>query len=458
MKKVSEICIHISDTLNILEVKMTVVNANIEIQKMLYDANLISFSDIDGKIGPKTREAITPFLYENSVDYSKWSSARQLVAVEQLLYKSQKISVGVIDGLVGQQTIHAREVYQANLTLTWRDRFDKIFSASSNIVASPTGGLKPNVHRPIDRFQFMNELKDINSVRAFAGRMSTEVGSQGIESQTAWAETTYNRAASRNKTLVQTVTGKYFPTTDPGTSDNKSFHQTIRDVAISGINTTNGATGNASGMVGFGQGKTIKKDDGTLWAPGQTASFSGERFGVEVADKNWTPKYQGSNDSSSSTSSKKEWPLQRDCTSFYGKIGTNQVVCQVPFPLIIPWEPKTKIKQYSCHKLVKDSMERIWNRTFEHYGYDKILELRINYFGGCLNVRPVRGGTTWSMHSWGIAVDIDPDRNALKTTWKDSQMSKPEYKKFVEFWYDEGFINLGKERNFDSMHFQAARI
>ena len=75
-----------------------------------------------------------------------------------------------------------------------------------------------------------------------------------------------------------------------------------------------------------------------------------------------------------------------------------------------------------------------------------------------MNVRPIRGGSTWSMHSWGIAVDIDSDRNGLHTSWKDSQMSKPEYKKFVEFWYDEGFINLGKEANFDSMHFQAARL
>ena len=103
-------------------------------------------------------------------------------------------------------------------------------------------------------------------------------------------------------------------------------------------------------------------------------------------------------------------------------------------------------------------MERIWQRTLDYYGMQKIQELGINLFGGCLNVRPIRGGSTWSMHSWGIAVDIDPDRNALHTSWKDSQMSKPEYKKFVEFWYDEGAINLGKEANFDSMHFQFARL
>jgi hypothetical protein len=79
-------------------------------------------------------------------------------------------------------------------------------------------------------------------------------------------------------------------------------------------------------------------------------------------------------------------------------------------------------------------------------------------FGGCLNVRKMRGGSSWSQHAWGIAVDIDPERNALHTTWKNAQMSKPEYEKFVQFWYDEGAINLGVERDFDPMHFQFSRL
>ena len=248
---------------------MPVINANVEIQKMLCDANLLTSKDIDGKIGPKTREAIDKFLASKKINSESWSNARKLVAAEQLLYQSQNISVGEIDGLVGQQTIHAREVYQANLTLTWRDRYDNINETKNPVKPSPT------VFTPIDRSQFFDELKDINVVRAFAGRMASEVGSQGKEAQVAWAETTYNRAAARKKTLLQTVTGSYFPTSDPGTSDNKTFQSIIREVAEKGTNTTNGATGNASGMVGFGQGKAVKKDDGSIWAPGQTAEFGG---------------------------------------------------------------------------------------------------------------------------------------------------------------------------------------
>ena len=45
--------------------------------------------------------------------------------------------------------------------------------------------------------------------------------------------------------------------------------------------------------------------------------------------------------------------------TFFGDVGTNQVSCEMPFPLIIPWEKKTKILKYSCHKLVKAPMEKI---------------------------------------------------------------------------------------------------
>lgn len=152
------------------------------------------------------------------------------------------------------------------------------------------------------------------------------------------------------------------------------------------------------------------------------------------------------------------WPTQSGVRAFFGGVGTNQAQCELPFEMVLSWDMKTKLRRFSCHKLVKDPLERIWGRTLEWYGYAKIKELRLDRWGGCLNVRPMRGGSNYSMHAWGIAVDMDPDRNGLKTTWKNAAFSKPEYKKFIEFWYDEGFINLGVERNYDAMHFQAARL
>ena len=87
------------------------------------------------------------------------------------------------------------------------------------------------------------------------------------------------------------------------------------------------------------------------------------------------------------------------------------------------------------------------------YGIIKLQQLGIDLFGGCFNFRKMRGGNSWSEHSWGIAIDLDPERNGLRTSFKRSQFSKPEYKKMFDIFYKYGFLNLGKEKNYDSMHF-----
>lgn len=153
-----------------------------------------------------------------------------------------------------------------------------------------------------------------------------------------------------------------------------------------------------------------------------------------------------------------KWPRQSECTSFYGKPGTNQVTLKLPYPMRVAWNRKQIVRSWSCHSKVHDNMERIFQRTLDHYGMEKIKELGLDLWGGTLNVRRMRGGSAWSMHSWGIAVDIDPDRNQLKWGRDRAMLAKPVYNKFWEFVYDEGAISLGKERNYDFMHLQFARL
>ena len=66
----------------------------------------------------------------------------------------------------------------------------------------------------------------------------------------------------------------------------------------------------------------------------------------------------------------------------------------------------------------------------------------------------LRGGSAWSKHSWGIAIDLDPARNTLKTTYSKSQFAKPEYKQLHEIFEKHGFLNYGKVKNYDAMHFE----
>jgi len=140
----------------------------------------------------------------------------------------------------------------------------------------------------------------------------------------------------------------------------------------------------------------------------------------------------------------------------YGKACTESdlVLATIPFPLKLSWNKSQTTKKIQCHKLVKSDIENIFKDILKEYGLPKIKELGIDLYGGCYNCRNMRSSTKPSMHSWGIAIDIDPERNGLRTPFKKSQFSKPEYKKMLDIFYKYGWINLGVEYNKDSMHFE----
>jgi hypothetical protein len=97
----------------------------------------------------------------------------------------------------------------------------------------------------------------------------------------------------------------------------------------------------------------------------------------------------------------------------------------LPYPMRLSWDKNVKVNKIQCHKLVADKLSKIFEEILLAYGYDKIVELGIDLYGGCFNFRAMRGGTAPSRHSWGIAIDLDPERNQLKTQWKNAQFSKP---------------------------------
>lgn len=152
-----------------------------------------------------------------------------------------------------------------------------------------------------------------------------------------------------------------------------------------------------------------------------------------------------------------KWPRQRDVEAFYGAPGSNQVMLQTPFPLRLAWDTSTEVHRFSCHAKCHDAFDAIWKAVLEHYGYDEIKLLRLDLYGGCLNVRKMRGGSRYSMHSWGIAFDVDPDRNSLHTHKPAALLSHPEYDPFWKIVYGQGALSLGRERDYDWMHFQFTR-
>jgi hypothetical protein len=141
----------------------------------------------------------------------------------------------------------------------------------------------------------------------------------------------------------------------------------------------------------------------------------------------------------------------------YGQPGdpTNLTIIDLPYPMRIAWDLKTSVKRIQCHKLIAPNLEAVFIDLLDQYGLPELKKLEIDLFGGCVNVRLMRGSKTrWSRHAWGIAVDLSPEKNSLKMTWAEAQFSRPEYKKMVEIFYKHGFFSYGKDRNYDAMHFE----
>ena len=154
----------------------------------------------------------------------------------------------------------------------------------------------------------------------------------------------------------------------------------------------------------------------------------------------------------------KAWPTQSQVPKFFGAINSNQVRMIFPYQMRLAWDTSSIVKSTSCHEKIRAPARRALVRTLEHYGQEKITELGLDLFGGCLNPRRMRGGSAWSMHSWGIAFDFDQARNQLSWGRDRAQFAKPEYDAWWRFWEDEGAVSLGRAKNYDWMHVQFARV
>lgn len=141
----------------------------------------------------------------------------------------------------------------------------------------------------------------------------------------------------------------------------------------------------------------------------------------------------------------------------YGQPGDvdNFTVIDLPYPMRIAWDTTKTVNRMQCHKLAVEPFKAVFRDLLAHYGLPELQRLGIDLFGGCVNVRLMRGSKTkWSRHSWGIAIDLDPARNQLKWGNDKAQFAKPEYRPMIDIFYKHGFMSLGWEQDRDFMHFE----
>ncbi len=153
------------------------------------------------------------------------------------------------------------------------------------------------------------------------------------------------------------------------------------------------------------------------------------------------------------------WPPETRLRDVFGPPGEAPlVIVPCPWRLRLSWDPETVVSGISCHERVSESLQRVLQQVYDHYGEDRLYTLGLDRYGGCFNRRRKRGGTSWSTHAWGIAIDWDPDRNKLRWARDRARLARPEYDAWWGIWEEEGWVSLGRSRNFDWMHVQAAKL
>ncbi len=136
----------------------------------------------------------------------------------------------------------------------------------------------------------------------------------------------------------------------------------------------------------------------------------------------------------------------KDCLNKYGKpeLHKNMKLWDVPPELEIGVIPKRLYCNKDMIKPLSAAFKNLIERKF-------VKELKT--FDGCFNIRKQRGSATaWSLHSWGIAIDVNAFENQLG---KKPKLSAG----FVQCFTDVGFDWGGnfKSRK-DGMHFQLNKI
>lgn len=122
----------------------------------------------------------------------------------------------------------------------------------------------------------------------------------------------------------------------------------------------------------------------------------------------------------------------------------NMVKATLPFPIALAWDTGRKATAIRCHKLLAPLFEEVF-RNIETAG----LTRTVRTFGGCYTFRPKRNGVKPSTHSWGIAIDLNPNTNATGTA---GDMDP----RLVALFEGRGFTWGGRwnRGNKDPMHFQ----
>lgn len=174
-------------------------------------------------------------------------------------------------------------------------------------------------------------------------------------------------------------------------------------------------------------------------------------------DKFWGPKSQESCRAylRSLMPKPNPWPNpdQRSLKKFYGEPGdeSNLVMIEFPYPMYYGGKHVTRTM---VHKKCADSLLKVLNNIKDLFPYHPQVQDEANDYGGIFNFRNKRGGTSYSLHAWGAAIDLDADDNTFRDSWP---MKADMPLEIMECFAREGWKSAGVFWGYDAMHFEATK-
>lgn len=144
---------------------------------------------------------------------------------------------------------------------------------------------------------------------------------------------------------------------------------------------------------------------------------------------------------------------------FYGphgeKNGFTPPGKNITLPFTVYYEGQAK-QSLTAHVKCADSLLRVFQDLAQVYPTTQDRQKAgILVYDGLYNPRLKVGSTTsWSMHAWRVAIDLNAGKNGNKTAWPVKATMPIEV---MECFAKEGWLSAGAFWGRDAMHFQATR-
>ena len=76
------------------------------------------------------------------------------------------------------------------------------------------------------------------------------------------------------------------------------------------------------------------------------------------------------------------WPRQNGVPAFYGKVGTSQVMIDLPYQMVLAWDKRVTVRRISVHAKVAASASEAFHEIAGIYNASERRALGLDIFGG----------------------------------------------------------------------------